>query len=116
MGATFDDLMQLKVAEERVSVAGVGVVVVRGMTGTQRDEFEVESERRRKAKPFALPVLFRARLLQACCFTEAGAPLIPKDKVAAVGDLPAGPLEPLVNAALHLSGLAAGDVEAAEKN
>ncbi len=116
MAVTFDGLLGLKVEQELVEVAGLGKVCVRGMTGGQRDEFEVESQRRKTAKPWPLPVLFRARLLQACCHDEAGKPLIPKDKVEAVSYLPAAPLEPLVEAAMRLSGMGPKDEEEAEKN
>ncbi len=88
-----------------------GDVIVRGMTGTERDEFEssltVGLGRRRRLDTTNI----RSRLLVKCICDETGARLLKDEDVAVLGKLPAKVLAPLFDAAQRLSGVSDEDID-----
>lgn len=97
---------------ERIHVPELGGdLVVRGMTGTERDEFEssltVGLGRKRRLNT----VNIRARLLVKCLCDASGNRLLLDEDVDALGKLPAKVLAPLFDAAQRLSGVSDEDID-----
>jgi hypothetical protein len=88
-----------------------GSVLVRGMTGRERDALEASlTEYRGKD---VVPSLhnIRARVVAACVIGDDGKPLFGITDVEALGEKSAAPLNRVYEVAARLSGLSEGDVE-----
>ena len=94
---------------EPVQAGDWGTVHVRGLTGAEYDEYEracvVEVGRKKEARAN------RAVLVRMCVCDEAGALIFKPGDEAELGGLPAGIVNPIVNAAMRLSGVT-GDPKA----
>lgn len=93
-----------------------GAVIVRGLTGAERDAFEavfVGPDGQTKRDGLAN---FRARLVALSCVDEVGERLFGDGDMAALGCKSALALQRVFNAARRLSGLSRGDVEELTKN
>ncbi|MCX4572290.1 hypothetical protein OHB41_03635 [Streptomyces sp. NBC_01571] len=110
-----DDILNADdLAREDVSVPEWGgVVLVQGMTGTERDRFEaamMNSEMTGVSKDKALD-MYRARLASACIVDENGKRLFQGAAVKRLGEKSAQALTRVVEVASRLSGLTDEDVE-----
>ena len=102
---------------ESISVPELGVnVTVQGMTARERSEYDAQF-RLPSGKPNKKKQLQgRQLLLIACCVDENGEHLFTASDADQLGNLPASVVEPLVDAALRVSGMTAADVEDTAKN
>ncbi len=93
-----------------------GCVLVRGMTGAERDEFEASvMERKGKNVRFNLNDA-RAKLVAACVVDEAGARVFSDSDVRLLTRKSAAALDRVAQAAQRLSGLREDDLEELAKN
>ena len=90
-----------------------GDVYVRGMTGAERDKFELDLAQRRK---LGKSTRFRASLVVATVCDEAGNPIFLAKDVDAIDAMPAAGLDRVTTIATRLSGIGADDAEELEKN
>lgn len=86
---------------------------VRGLTGTERDALEDSMMQKRGQIDIAN---FRARLLVKTVVDNEGQRIFSDADATALGDKSAAAIERLVNVAMRLSGIRAGDVEQLVKN
>lgn len=97
-----------------------GVVLVRGLTGAERDAFEQSVMRvdgtgkRRKVRTDLAN--FRAKLVAKCVVDEAGRRVFSDDQVEALGEKNAAALERVFVVVQRLSGMSQEDVEELTKN
>ena len=93
-----------------------GEVLVRGLTGTERDAFE-ESVLTGKGKQRDVSMQnVRAKLVSRCLVDEEGERLFSDADVRALGQKSAAALTRVFDVAQRLSGLSPDDVEELEKN
>ena len=109
-----DDI--LKAAEntpEEVSVPEWGgTVLVRGMTGKERDAFEVSlMQPGRGGRREVNAVNVRAKVVARCVVDDDGNRMFTDAEAADLGDLPAAGLERLYAVAARLSGMSDGEQE-----
>lgn len=93
-----------------------GAVIVRTMTGTERDAFEAAMVKVVDGKRVPDMDNLRAKLLAATLVDEAGTQLFEPGDLAALGGKRAAALDRIFAVAQRLNGLAAEAVEDAEKN
>jgi hypothetical protein len=94
---------------------GEGTVVhVRELTALERDAYEAQQSEAHKAGQGLKN--FRARLVIATARDEAGKPIFGDEDLGDVGDLPAGEVRRLFDAAAKLNALTAAEEKAIEKN
>jgi len=95
-----------------------GMVRVRGLTGAERDRWELEGLRLRGQRLEMNPGLdnFRARLVALCVIDEAGERLFSDRDVPRLSEKSGAVLDRLFDVARRLSGLTAADVDDLEKN
>lgn len=92
-----------------------GAVLVRGMTGTERDAIE-QSVMAKDGKGLGDVTGLRARVVACCVVDEQGKRLFQKGDVDALGAKSAIVLQRLFEVAQQLSGLTQADVAELEKN
>jgi hypothetical protein len=93
-----------------------GSVMVRGLTGSERDKFEA-SVLVKKGKDYDVKLTdLRARLVVLSVIDEAGNRLFDDNDVAELGKKSASALNRVFEAAQRLSGLTDQDIEELEKN
>jgi len=97
---------------ERVSVPELGGdVLVRGMTGVERDAFESSCfEGRGKKRDFNMRNL-RAKLVAYCCIDEQGHRLFSDADAVSLGEVRADVIDKLFGVAQRLSGMRDEDVD-----
>jgi len=88
-----------------------GQVLVRGLTGTQRDAFEGEMAERNGKKLSMNIRNIRARLVSRTLIDEDGDLLFGPADVDALGEKSAAALDRVFDVALRLSGMSPDDVE-----
>jgi len=96
-----------------------GSVLVREMTGTERDQYERRMVQAKGNKPginLDGLVNMRAWVAVRCIIGEDGKQLFSEKDVAALGRKSAAALDRVYDVATRLSGLSAEDVEDLEKN
>lgn len=93
-----------------------GVVLVRGMSGVERDAFEDSLVKQRGKRVERNMENFRARLLQKCLVDEQGSPLFKKEQIPMLGRKSSAALDRCVTVAQRLSGISDEDVEELTKN
>lgn len=93
-----------------------GTVRLRGLTGSERDEFEAGIVRRRGRDVEANLQNIRAKLVSLAAVDEDGKRLFSEADVAALGRKSARALDRLFSVAQRLSGLTDNDVEELAKN
>ena len=104
------------IATETVSVPEWGgEVIVRGMTGTDRDAFEASVVNMRDGAAAVDMRNVRAKLVASCAVGEDGARLFTDDDVMALGAKSAQALGRVFEVAQRLSGLTKEDVTALGK-
>jgi hypothetical protein len=103
----------LKTEEVDVSQWWGGSVLVRSMTGAQRDRFEGERSGLAGVDRY---INLRARWGAECMVDEQGERLFSEADVIALGEKNSAPLDLVFDAALRLSGLTPTVVETAAKN
>lgn len=91
-----------------------GSVLIRCMTGRQRDEFERALSD--QAKLGELGANMRARIVAASVVDENGNAVFTETDIAALGEKNWGPLERIAKAATQLNLLTDASIEQAEKN
>lgn len=92
-------------------------VLVRGLTGTQRDEFEELSLVRRGKRREVNLRNMRSRLVAASVVDPvSGKKIFREEDVPALGDKSAAALQRVFNVAMRLSGISDEDVEELAKN
>jgi hypothetical protein len=88
-----------------------GEVIVRGMTGVERDAFEASCfEGRGKKRDFSLNNM-RAKLVAACCIDDQGHRLFTDEDVIGLGAVRADVIDKLFAVAQRLSGMRDEDVD-----
>lgn len=93
-----------------------GDVIVRGLTGAQRDKFEQDSVERKGDKIETNLVNMRARLVALCVVDENNQRLFQDGDVKELGRKSAAALERVFDAARELSGLKTQDVTELAEN
>lgn len=105
-----------------------GSVLVRGMTGKERDAWEVslsdEASRtmsvqrggRSRVQPAVNLVNVRAKLVARCCVDDEGERLFTDADVAALGEKSAAPIDRIFLVAARLCGIGDEDMEVAAVN
>lgn len=93
-----------------------GDVIVRGLTGAQRDAFEASVVEQKGKKTEMKLDNIRARLVALSIVDEKGKRLFSDADVVALGKKSARPLQRLWDKARELSGLSDDDVEELAKN
>lgn len=113
-----DDILKAEdIGTETVSVPEWGgEVLVRGLTGRERDTFEADLLVRRGGQMEVDPRNARARLVALCVVGEDGKQLFTRDDVAALGEKSAAALDRIYEAAARLSGLSEKDQKELEAN
>jgi hypothetical protein len=88
-----------------------GDVLVRGMTGVERDAFEASClEGRGKRRDFNMKN-FRAKMVAACCIDDQGHRIFTDADVIALGEVRADVIDKLFSVAQRLSGMRDEDVD-----
>jgi hypothetical protein len=114
-----DDI--LKAADITVEEVDVpewgGTVLVRAMTGQQRDEFELGARMATRGGDY-LPAgyNFRAQVIALCCVDDDGKRLFTVADVDTLGEKSAAPLDRIYDVVARLSGMAPGDAESMKEN
>lgn len=93
-----------------------GDVLVKGLTGAQRDAYEASIVKQVGGKPRMDMENMRAKLIALCVVDENGTPIFTQADVDALGRKSGSALQRVFAVAQRLSGLATEDVEEAEKN
>lgn len=93
-----------------------GTVMVRGLTGKQRDGFEQEITQHKGAKTTVNLANARAKLVQLSVIGDDGALLFSREDVAALGAKSASALQRVFDVASRLSGLSTADMDELTKN
>lgn len=88
-----------------------GSVLVRGLTGRQRDEFETSLIERRGKRSVPNTDNMRAKLVAWCVVDEDGQRLFTNADAAALGDRSAAALDRVYKVAARLSGITDEDLE-----
>ena len=93
-----------------------GTVLVRGLTGRQRDEFEASIMERRGKQMVPNVANIRAKLIAKCVVDEDGERLFSDADAEALGAKSAAALDRIYETAARLSGLSDEDVEEMAEN
>lgn len=102
---------------ERVDVPEWGgEVIVRSLSGTERDAFEASITERRGRRVDVNLENLRARLVALCVVDEAGQTLFYPSDVALLGEKSASALQRVFNTAQRINGFSDQDVEELTKN
>lgn len=110
-----EQLLALKIPTATVKVAGIdGLVSLRGLTASERDQWEQYVYSERDIKKGVKNI--RASLVVRCITDETGSRLFTDAEIAEVGAMPASVIDKLYEHCQRLSGLGAKDAEELEKN
>lgn len=93
-----------------------GSVMVRGLSGRERDAFEADVQEIRGKDVRVNRQNFRAKLLARCLVDESGKRIFGPDEVEALGGKSAVAIDRVMEAALRLSGMGATDVQEMTEN
>lgn len=93
-----------------------GSVIVRGLTGAERDKFEASIVTLKGDKTGFNPENMRAKLVVLCVVDEEGKRLFSNEDVKALGEKSALALNRVFEVAQRLSGLSPDSIEEAKKN
>lgn len=88
-----------------------GSVLVRGLTGRQRDEFEASMIEQRGKRRVPNVENVRAKLVAKCCVDESGRRLFTDQDAAILGDRSGAALDRVYEVAARLSGIGEDDVD-----
>jgi hypothetical protein len=111
-----DDLLKAEdLVTEEVDLSDLpgytGSVLVRGLTGRERDEFEASVLVERGGKAVRDLANVRAKIVAKCVVDEDGKRLFTDSDVAALGEKAGAAIDRMFDAASRLSGLRPGDVD-----
>jgi hypothetical protein len=87
-----------------------GEVVVRGLRGRERDEFEASIVERRGRQMVPNTANIRAKLVVLCCVDDDGKPLFNKTDVEQLGEKSGAPIDRIYEVAAKLSGMTDEDM------
>lgn len=93
-----------------------GTIIVRGLTGDERDDFEASCLRGKGRKTEVNYRNARAKLVVRSCYTPEGARLFTDEDATALGKKGAAALNRVYEVAARLSGLTEEDLEELAKN
>lgn len=93
-----------------------GCVLVKAMTGLERDELEASVVSRRGKQVDVNLVNLRAKMVAKCVVDEAGNRVFGEEDVKALGKKSAGALQRVFEVAQRLAGMSDEDVEELTKN
>lgn len=93
-----------------------GSVLVRGMSGTQRDRFEASLQKGKGANREVNLENFRAKLVAASVVDTEGRLVFKEEHIPAIGRKSARALARIIDVANKLSGISEDDVEQLTKN
>lgn len=82
-----------------------GEVVVRGLRGRERDEFEASIMERRGRQMVPNTANIRAKLVVLCCVDDEGKPLFNRADVEQLGEKSGAPIDRIYEVAARLSGM-----------
>lgn len=106
------DLLRVSLPQETVYIKELkDSVIVRGMTGRERDAFEASCLVGKGRKRDVNTLDMRAKLVALCCIDEKGQRLFSDEDVALLGDVRADVVDRLFSVAQRLSGLRDEDVD-----
>lgn len=88
-----------------------GTVLVRGLTGRQRDEFEASLIERRGKRNIPNTDNIRAKLVARCCVDETGQRLFTDADASTLGERSGAALDRVYEVAARLSGIGDDDLE-----
>jgi len=88
-----------------------GTVLVRGLTGKERDLFEAMLMERRGKKLIPNMANIRAKLIACCCVDDDGTRLFTDQDAEALGDKSGAALDRVYEVAARLSGMRDEDIE-----
>ena len=109
-------MQDLEIHELEIPEWGNRVVLVRGMTGRERDKYE-DSLYKQKGKDRKLNVFnARAKLVALCVVDDKGNRLFSDADVAALGDKSSKALDRIFAFAMDLSGIGQEDMDDLTKN
>jgi hypothetical protein len=108
-----DDLQrqEVHVPEWADPETGADTVLIRGLTGAERDEYEASMVRQRGNEMVANLSNIRAGLVLRCCIDENGNRLFTSTDLGALGEKSAAALDRVFEAASELSRLNQKDIE-----
>lgn len=110
---TRDDILKADdIKTERVEVPEWGgTVIVKSLTGRQRDEFEGSMIEQRRGKAVMNTANMRAKLVAWACVDESGERLFTNADITDLGEHNAAPVNRIYTVAAKLSGLSDDDVD-----
>jgi hypothetical protein len=115
-----DDILKaddIETREVAVPEWGDGTVLIRGLTGKQRDDFEAScSQDRGKQGIVRILANFRAKLVVRCLVDDDGGRLFSDQDASALGEKSAAAIDRLFEVAAELSRLNNEDIEELAKN
>ncbi len=101
-----------KPPQETVSIPELnGDVIVRGMSGAERDDFEVGLIQGRGKKREVNLKNLRAKLVAYCCINEQGERIFSESDVVGLGDVRADVVNRIYTVAQRLSGISDEDAD-----
>ena len=116
MGLTRDQMLEAarnaKIERDTLTIPELGgAVIVRGMSGTERDEFE-DGLRIRKGRKAGQSDLknFRAKFAVRVIVDEQGGRVLKDEDATIFGQMPAGVLDRIISRCMELSGMADEEV------
>lgn len=109
------DAQDIETVEVAVPEWG-GCVLVKGMTGLERDELEASVVSRRGKQVDVNLINLRAKMVAKCVVDETGARLFGEEDVRTLGKKSAGALQRVFEVAQRLAGMSDEDVEELTKN
>lgn len=111
-----DQILSVTSLPKREVHAYGGVVLIWGLSGTERDEFEAKTIKGKGKNAQVNLENFRARLVAECARDDEGNKLFTPEDVSALGRTSAAELSKLYDAAAELSGISEADVDELTKN
>src|SRR5258708_13142643 len=113
-----DDILKVEdIKSEEIEVPEWGgSVMVRGLTGRERDEFEAGIMERRGKRLFPNVANGRAKLVARCCVDHDGQPLFNTPDAQDLGGKSAAAMERIYEVAARLSGMTDEDIEELVEN
>lgn len=93
-----------------------GSVLVRGLSGRERDIFEASLMERRGKRMVPNTANVRAKIVARCCVDEDGVRLFSDGDVEELGEKSAAPIDKIYEVAARLSGLSDEDVDELVEN
>lgn len=114
--AKADGFFKAAVPKERVTVPEIGDIWIYGLTAGQKDDYENNvvqlAGRSRQVKLSNA----RAVLMQLCCHDQHGKRVFAEKDIGRLCQVPAMIVDPILDVARKLSGMATGEIEELVKN